>query len=67
MAADLHHALVLHGDATDEDLLESEGIVGFDEQIISFLAQYRAKSRRPPFLAALGDNKECMIAGVLTG
>ncbi|MEK6707947.1 MAG: Trk system potassium transporter TrkA [Pseudomonadota bacterium] len=30
LAADLHHALVLHGDATDEDLLESENVAEMD-------------------------------------
>ena len=30
LAADLDHALVLHGDATDEDLLESENIAEMD-------------------------------------
>lgn len=30
LAADLHHALVLHGDATDEGLLESENVAGMD-------------------------------------
>ncbi len=30
LAADLHHTLVLHGDATDEDLLESENIAEMD-------------------------------------
>ena len=30
LAAELHHALVLHGDATDEGLLESENIAGMD-------------------------------------
>ncbi len=30
LAADLHHSLVLHGDATDEDLLGSENIAEMD-------------------------------------
>lgn len=30
LAADLHHALVLQGDATDEDLLESENVAEMD-------------------------------------
>lgn len=30
LAADLHHTLVLHGDATDEDLLESENVAEMD-------------------------------------
>lgn len=30
LAQDLHHALVLHGDATDEELLESENVAEMD-------------------------------------